>query len=99
MTFMQGPGLLLLAPLIVCFFIGVSAALDSVILACLAKRPADRPFTVSELAKRLRACPVREPWTEARAQDWWDRHLPAREDGQRAGPSNFRVDFTPDRTR
>jgi hypothetical protein len=50
--------------------------LDVVVLQCLAKRPQDRPPNASEVAARLAACPVREPWTEARAREWWRENLP-----------------------
>ncbi len=90
MTFMQGPGLLLLAPLIVCFFIGGGWLSFALAKAGVVARGNPRLHllalgvaVVGGVLGRLR----------------WDRHLPAREDGQRAGPSNFRVDFTPDRTR
>ena len=54
----------------------VSPELDAVVLACLAKRPEERPADAAELAARLAACPTREPWTEEQAQRWWDLHLP-----------------------
>jgi len=50
--------------------------LDAIILDCLAKRPADRPGSTAELSRRLAACPVRGTWTDQRAHEWWDRHLP-----------------------
>jgi len=55
----------------------IPAGLEALILECLAKRPQDRPATAAELARRLAACPVRQAWTEERAREWWDRHLPS----------------------
>ena len=52
--------------------------LDELVLACLAKRPAERPADAREVARRLAACPVREPWTEERAQEWWRGHVDER---------------------
>ena len=49
--------------------------LDSLILACLAKHPEDRPQTAGEFARRLTAA-VTGVWTEEQAQRWWDRHHP-----------------------
>jgi tRNA A-37 threonylcarbamoyl transferase component Bud32 len=54
----------------------VPAALDALVLACLEKRPEDRPTTVRELAARLRDCPGVAPWAEVDAERWWRRHRP-----------------------
>ena len=45
-------------------------------MACLAKHPADRPATAQQLAERLAAVPLEQPWTAERARRWWDDHLP-----------------------
>ncbi|HSO32622.1 MAG TPA: serine/threonine-protein kinase [Labilithrix sp.] len=50
----------------------VAAALDEVVLACLAKKPEDRPADAAELAARLRACNV-DAWTRDDARDFWAR--------------------------
>jgi serine/threonine-protein kinase len=52
----------------------VSADLESVILACLAKRPEDRPATAHVLRERLRACAAAGRWTNSRAAAWWADH-------------------------
>lgn len=57
--------------------IDVPPELDRLILSCLAKDPDERPASTMELAHRLEAIPVRQPWTSERAEEWWDRHLPA----------------------
>jgi eukaryotic-like serine/threonine-protein kinase len=54
----------------------ISPELDSVILACLAKHPDDRPHSAGELSRRLAAAAPGEVWTEERAHRWWDRHHP-----------------------
>ena len=59
----------------------VSAALDEVVLACLAKEPVNRPQTAEELARRLAECPVEEAWGRESATRWWGEHLP-----DQAGP-------------
>jgi serine/threonine protein kinase len=54
----------------------IPPALDSVILACLAKFPEERPQSASELSQRL-ALAIQAPvWTEELAHRWWDRHHP-----------------------
>jgi serine/threonine-protein kinase len=56
--------------------LAVPAALDRVVLDCLAKDPAARPQTAGELADRLRAVPVTDAWTPLRAARWWEAHRP-----------------------
>jgi serine/threonine-protein kinase len=54
----------------------IPAALDSVILACLAKHPEGRPQNASELSRLLAAAVPHEGWSEEHAHRWWDRHHP-----------------------
>jgi hypothetical protein len=54
----------------------VPAALDRVILACLAKAPVDRPRSAVDLARALDEIAV-DPWSEELARDWWGLHQPA----------------------
>lgn len=54
----------------------IPAELDSVILACLAKLPQDRPQTAGEVSRRLAAALNGDGWTEEQAHHWWDRHHP-----------------------
>jgi serine/threonine-protein kinase len=54
----------------------IPAALDRLVLDCLAKDPADRPQTAKELSRRLGEVGGQD-WTEAEARDWWTMHLPA----------------------
>ncbi len=57
--------------------LAISPSLDALVLACLAKDRAARPANAGDLARRLAACEVGEPWTPERAAGWWDRHLPS----------------------
>ena len=50
--------------------IEVPAALEAVVMACLAKAPADRPPSALALKALLLAAPI-EPWTALDAQTWW----------------------------
>ena len=54
----------------------IPPALDEVILACLAKDPAQRPQTAAELSRRLGDLAGVERWSTATARVWWDRHMP-----------------------
>jgi serine/threonine-protein kinase len=52
----------------------VSSDLEAVLLACLAKRPEDRPASAHVLRERLRACAAAGRWSNARAAQWWALH-------------------------
>ena len=52
----------------------VAPDLEAVLLACLAKRPDDRPDSAHDLRERLRACAAAGRWTNARAATWWAVH-------------------------
>ena len=56
--------------------LGVSPELDRVVLACLAKKPEDRPPTATDLDRMLSEIEV-EPWSEEEATRWWRTHQPA----------------------
>jgi serine/threonine-protein kinase len=56
----------------------IPAALDDLVLACLAKDPADRPQSARELSRRLAALEDASAWTHDRARDWWAAHQPDR---------------------
>jgi serine/threonine protein kinase len=54
----------------------LAPALERVVLACLAKRPADRPASAAELDRLLAEIEI-EPWSEEDATRWWRQHQPA----------------------
>jgi serine/threonine-protein kinase len=54
----------------------IPAGLESLILACLSKDPADRPRTCENLAHELGGIDLVEPWTAERAAKWWRLHVP-----------------------
>jgi len=54
----------------------VPPEMDALVLACLAKDPAERPQDALELARRLADFPLSDAWTDERALDWWRLHLP-----------------------
>jgi len=54
----------------------VPASLETAILACLAKRTADRPASITELEARLADTGLDEGWTPAARERWWERNRP-----------------------
>jgi serine/threonine-protein kinase len=61
----------------------VPPELDQLVLACLAKRPDERPSTAAELSRTLSAIRV-EPWTGEMARAWWEQHHPIVRSGEGA---------------
>ena len=57
----------------------IPAALDRLVLSCLAKDPADRPQTARELSRRLAELEGVGAWTQDQAREWWATHQPANE--------------------
>ena len=53
----------------------VPAALDALILACLAKDPGARPANAVELGRRLRELSESSEWTEEMAEAWWTENM------------------------
>jgi serine/threonine-protein kinase len=50
--------------------------LDAIVLACLAKDPADRPQTAEELQRLLNEVALPATWNQKRAMQWWSVHVP-----------------------
>ncbi len=51
----------------------VSAELETAVLACLEKNPANRPQTARDVANLLRKCPEFGQWTIDDGDAWWGR--------------------------
>jgi serine/threonine protein kinase len=49
----------------------VPSDLEAILLACLAKDPADRPQSAAELVDRLEGCRDAASWKRAEARAWW----------------------------
>jgi serine/threonine-protein kinase len=54
----------------------VPAALDELVLACLAKKPEDRPPSAAALARSLAAIDGAGRWDEELAMGWWEVNRP-----------------------
>jgi DNA-binding NtrC family response regulator len=54
----------------------IPAALDRLVLACLAKEPSDRPGSADVLWEELQAIRVTDPWDRRKAREWWEQHAP-----------------------
>lgn len=54
----------------------ISKELETVVLACLAKAPSDRPQTAHALSTALAACEEAGTWREECAQAWWQEYGP-----------------------
>jgi hypothetical protein len=54
----------------------IPAALDALVLSCLAKDPADRPQSARELSRRLGEVEGADAWTQERAREWWATNQP-----------------------
>ena len=49
----------------------IPAALEAIVLRCLAKSPKDRFASVAELEAALAACACEHPWAQEQAERWW----------------------------
>jgi serine/threonine-protein kinase len=54
----------------------IPPALDALVLSCLAKDRKHRPKSARDLLQRLDAIALPHQWTDARAREWWNEHLP-----------------------
>ena len=54
----------------------IPKSLDHLVLACLAKDPADRPQSARELSSRLAEVEGAGAWTQDRAREWLTTHQP-----------------------
>lgn len=54
----------------------IPASLERIVMACLAKKPEDRPATAEALIHLLEGCADVTPWTHEDAERWWRTNRP-----------------------
>jgi serine/threonine-protein kinase len=64
----------------------IPAALDALVLDCLAKDPAARPPSAAVVDQHLAAAVPPDAWTPEAAHAWWDLHQPVARIGSAAAP-------------
>jgi serine/threonine-protein kinase len=72
----------------------IPAALDGLVLSCLAKEPGGRPQSARELSRRLATIETSGLWTQERALAWWTQHR----EHAASTPQGARVPSTRSRT-
>jgi hypothetical protein len=49
---------------------------ETILMMCLEKDPAKRLSAALDLDSQLARVPCEQPWTQDRAQAWWEAHAP-----------------------
>ena len=53
--------------------LSIDADLETIVLKCLSKDPAERPKNAQELNQLLSNCPTAKTWSNPDAMEWWSR--------------------------
>jgi hypothetical protein len=68
----------------------IPAWVDDLVLACLAKDPADRPRSATEILQRITMLESGPKWTTAQAREWWQAQRSASASVSPAAPTAAR---------
>jgi eukaryotic-like serine/threonine-protein kinase len=52
----------------------IPAALEALVMSCLAKSPSDRPQNIAQVEERLSAAMTSDPWRQEQSREWWALH-------------------------
>jgi serine/threonine-protein kinase len=74
--------------------LAIPAELERIVLACLARRPEDRPQSAHDLGRALAAVPV-PPCTEEQAREWWLFNRPGGQTGVKPSEAETRAHDLP----
>jgi hypothetical protein len=69
----------------------IAPALEAIVMACLAKRPAERHPTAAALAEALEALPPAGDWSKTAAVAWWEAFRRGQSDGDASTEATLTV--------
>ena len=72
--------------------IDIPTEIEQVVMSCLEKDPDMRPQSISEFCESLAKFHLKDPWTNKRAENWWNLHKPTA--GSSQSPTVGQMDST-----